>query len=785
MNCPNLKSNELLNFLDVDLSCYLNSSYSTNSNTKHHLANINTFSSNTNTNNATTNNVNTSPNHLFNSNPNLADYSMRNSPWSPTSAMNENNSSSFSLSMDPLLLLKGVDEDSNNNNNNINTHGGFIDDTSSKTLMANANTFLFNNRMMNTCNLRPVDSTSASLSTTSSISTSTESPSPTSSLLHRQSSYTMPYTTSYNYPLENMKSPKETNNLFMNVTQSDKTNVLGHRSSLPLRLKTSNSALNLTKQSQKSSPIADEEINVFNLSNSDHELSLFSQQDQAYDETLNLSSSLPSTISSYLSHLDNNFLAVENFNIIEPNGISGLPEKNEICLPLQQINSEFLNTSQVTEITTSNVMESSNNNNNSNNNDNNTINKESELFQFDDVNLATPTTENSPMLEQHIQYEQQPKTPIQTDLKMAQNDFLPTSRSLFKSTTNSNSYSKTNQYNSSQIQSFLGSFNQNPTSAAYAAQMNGQMSRSNSQPDLSINVEKLISPNSSLCYNYNNCYPSENNHYIENGFSSINNSNESSFNNQPSGSFNPTTATAKYSAYSNNAQKMKTKNKIRRHPSLSYKNSMSECHEENEDFFSNYLSNNGVINNLSSNDIEINGLNQLFEPNGSTKTQSATNFNSLNTSGVSSMDDGLCLGIDALTDFLSRGGTCSDLFDDLPEIEDLMSLVTFETASSISTGSSVPIFQPIKETQCDINLPSLSNPSAATKYPTNSNQLSSLYDYDEEMDSLMGHNPVSNNTNGVSNDGIDQRTTKSAPPSPTPQRKKQRQTTNLPWNKAW
>ena len=151
------------------------------------------------------------------------------------------------------------------------------------------------------------------------------------------------------------------------------------------------------------------------MSNSDNELSLFSssssaassqhqqqhhhQQDQNTEESFNISSSLPSTISSYLAHLDTSFLGVENFNILDTNVSASLQEKNEQSLSLE-ISSNFLSTSQATAIN-SNSEENNNSNNNNAIESNNDINKESDLFNFDDVNLATPTTESAPMLEQH------------------------------------------------------------------------------------------------------------------------------------------------------------------------------------------------------------------------------------------------------------------------------------------------------------------------------------------------------------------------------------------------
>jgi len=63
---------------------------------------------------------------------------------------------------------------------------------------------------------------------------------------------------------------------------------------------------------------------------------------------------------------------------------------------------------------------------------------------------------------------------------------------------------------------------------------------------------------------------------------------------------------------------------VRRHPSLSNKTSMSECSEE---FY--------------------------------------VDFNEASTT-TTTTDDGIFLGTDAISDFLSAGGTFSDIFDDMP-----------------------------------------------------------------------------------------------------------------------
>jgi len=134
------------------------------------------------------------------------------------------------------------------------------------------------------------------------------------------------------------------------------------------------------------------------------------------------------------------------------------------------------------------------------------------------------------------------------------------------------------------------------------------------------------------------------------------------------------------------------------------------------------------------------------------------------------------LGTDALTDFLSNCGTLSDLFDDLPEIEDLMSLVTFES-NSITSNNTNALNPVLKQTQCDMVLPSY-RPVATTStkegYP-----LSNYYDY-------CNTETVNHNSEITDNEAAE-RTTRSAPPSPTPQNKKQRPTSNMQmWaNKTW
>ena len=161
---------------------------------------------------------------------------------------------------------------------------------------------------------------------------------------------------------------------------------------------------------------------------------------------------------------------------------------------------------------------------------------------------------------------------------------------------------------------------------------NGIISRSNSQPDLTINnLDSNFTDMIASNYNYNQNYANCNQHI---------------------------------------ACSDKTRAKvIRRHPSLSYKSSMSEFNEQDECYMGNFFTN---IN------IPYSSLNGKTSP-------IITNANQPNNTNT---DDGLFLGTDALSDFISNCGTLTELFDDLPDLEDLMSLVTFESSSSTSAALS-------------------------------------------------------------------------------------------------
>lgn len=193
---------------------------------------------------------------------------------------------------------------------------------------------------------------------------------------------------------------------------------------------------------------------------------------------------------------------------------------------------------------------------------------------------------------------------------------------------------------------------------------------------------------------------------------------------------------------STNRQKL-----LRRHPSLNYKNSMCEYQEQDEpDFLADfniidYLNNTGnpqSNGNAQSYNINTNGNISSLESsdlnsfNVSDSTQAADGVLSSNTNNdplcTNVPDDGLFLGTDALTDFLSNCGTLSDLFDDLPEIEDLMSLVTFESNSTTSNNSANSGMLPVlKQTQCDMVLPSFR--PATTNSTKEGYPLSNYYDY--------------------------------------------------------
>ncbi len=243
---------------------------------------------------------------------------------------------------------------------------------------------------------------------------------------------------------------------------------------------------------------------------------------------------------------------------------------------------------------------------------------------------------------------------------------------------------------------------------------------------------------------------------------------------------------------------------------------MSECNGQNDDLlpefnFIDYFDNctgNSNFNDLNNSQIQQNNFNNTtaeFTSNF-TSSQVSSSKSSIYTSSLDYLknrlitfanlmlfyfsdqistanliDDGLFLGTDALTDFLSNCGTLSDLFDDLPEIEDLMSLVKFESSkvnnpTEACLTSDISMIPGCLKTQCDLNLPSF---HSSTK---NGCPLSNYYDYCNTESNKNQNDEIDENT---FDDKTGERTTRSAPPSPTTQKKKQRPTINLFLSKHW
>lgn len=177
---------------------------------------------------------------------------------------------------------------------------------------------------------------------------------------------------------------------------------------------------------------------------------------------------------------------------------------------------------------------------------------------------------------------------------------------------------------------------------------NGIISRSNSQPDLTItNLDANFSTDM------------------------IVNSNHTSFN----ANFN----VGNNGMSSQQLACLEIKNRpkvIRRHPSLSYKPSMAEYNEQDEAFMGNFFTNLNNSPFFNNNNNDNNNI-------GYISANSETNQGTLSGNG-NMADDGLFLGTDALSDFINNCGAITDLFEDLPDLEDLMSLVTFESSSTSS-----------------------------------------------------------------------------------------------------
>ncbi|RNA20212.1 hypothetical protein BpHYR1_019538 [Brachionus plicatilis] len=199
--------------------------------------------------------------------------------------------------------------------------------------------------------------------------------------------------------------------------------------------------------------------------------------------------------------------------------------------------------------------------------------------------------------------------------------------------------------------------------------------------------------------------------------------------------------------------------KLKRYPSLTFITSPPAEQE-----FSNFNIND-FLSNSTQNTYQYANSGHAQNASYSSTTSGVSSSSSLTTT---SQDDGLFLGVDAITDFLSKNSVNTDFLDDLPDLEDLMSLVTFETSSCISSSSA------------------LTNSSAQSAPPGGLKSIAqplmpNLFEY-TDLNSLI----IDENLNLSTLDEVDlERTTRSAPPSPTQQRKKQRPTTNLPWNKAW
>ena len=289
---------------------------------------------------------------------------------------------------------------------------------------------------------------------------------------------------------------------------------------------------------------------------------------------------------------------------------------------------------------------------------------------------------------------------------------------------------------------------------------NGIISRSNSQPDLTMNLERISQPSNN--YYFSGMNHSNMNTGIKSGYSSNVNSNGYLIN-----GLLPT---------SSHGKKMSP---FRRHPSLSYKTSMSECNEQEEDYLANFSVNDYLSEISRSNCNIVNSLPKSKNLNSNLDSL-RFNTNSLNmspscstTSGISSLatgsgDDGILLGTDAYTDFLTSDVTFSGpiLTEEIPILEDLMSL-KFELSPSNTL--------PIKQTQCDLHLPDKTITSNI-----DCNAFSNYFDYCHADSSMTPMNGGNNEETEII-----ERTTKSAPPSPTPQKKKQRPAGPIMWNKAW
>ena len=288
---------------------------------------------------------------------------------------------------------------------------------------------------------------------------------------------------------------------------------------------------------------------------------------------------------------------------------------------------------------------------------------------------------------------------------------------------------------------------------------NGIISRSNSQPDLTLSMERITTPTNNFYYQHSGA-TGKSSGSIKNPLS--NNLCFNSFFGSPG------------LPISSHGKKLAP---IRRHPSLSCKTSMSECNEPEEDFLANFnvgdylneisRSNRNMVNSFPKTNNVSSNLEALRFHNNSMNTSpscsTTSGISSLTTGGV---DDGILLGSDAYTDFLTSDVTFTGqiLTEEMPILEDLMSL-KFELSPSSTANL------PLKQTQCDLNLPDKTTNIGC-------NPLSNYFDYCNDESAMI-------QISSGNGEEAEERTTRSAPPSPTPQKKKQRPTGSIAWNKPW
>jgi hypothetical protein len=409
--------------------------------------------------------------------------------------------------------------------------------------------------------------------------------------------------------------------------------------------------------------------------------------------------------------------------------------------------------------------------------------------------------------------------------------------------TNTNSTTPNNMNHNSPSSNTPHLNNPNMTGGVYSTNATGLPSRSNSQPDLTVNLEKLL-PNTA---NYNN--------YFYNTSCVATSSTPASAtllnNNYPHHpashyhyQINP--------GMNNGAGGMGAgpHGRIRRYPSLTFKTPSDPCNNppENEYFSTFNISDlmNGNVGHSAAAQFS-----HVVDAGNSSGVFNAASTYSATTSGVSSsssltttsLDDGLLVGIEALRNFDFMNNNSSN-FEKLPDLEDLMSLVTFDSATASSDGSSTSnmvvggngsgvrhgsapaaaieeaLIAVAHQHQQQNNSQSGSslrqhmygnNSSQAHSQPLMSgndsncnnennngsnnsqaimgmNSMSSYFEY-SEMDSLAADNTMTGATMGGNDMTIgdspsngSERVSRSAPPSPTmEQKKKQKPTSNLQW----